>query len=110
MKLIDVPRQFNTDDKCLDYLEAMRWPSGVCCIECGSTKVSRIVRESKSKNKRTRLPSLFHATSAASHCPHRRHSPLFATGHSPLATVFVVRFFGGRSFSSDIQTLRAAHS
>lgn len=55
MKLIDVTRDFNTDDKCLDYLEAMRWPNGVCCVQCGSTKVSRITRESKSKNKRTRL-------------------------------------------------------
>src|SRR5579872_3821107 len=55
MKLIDVTRQFNTDDKCLDYLESMRWPNGLCCIACGSTKVSRITRESKTKNKRTRL-------------------------------------------------------
>lgn len=55
MKLIDVTRDFNTDEKCLDYLEAMRWPNGVCCVECGSTRVSRITREAKSKNKRTRL-------------------------------------------------------
>ncbi|MGH9733694.1 MAG: IS1595 family transposase [Candidatus Acidiferrales bacterium] len=55
MKLIDVTRQFKTDDDCLDYLEKMRWPNGVCCIECGSLNVSRITRESKTKNKRTRL-------------------------------------------------------
>jgi transposase-like protein len=55
MNLIDVTAEFNTDDKCLDYLEAMRWPNGVACIACGSTKVSRIVRETKSKNKRKRL-------------------------------------------------------
>jgi len=55
MNLIDVTAEFNTDDKCLEYLEAMRWPSGVACIECGSLKVSRITRESKTKNKRTRL-------------------------------------------------------
>lgn len=55
MKLIDITRQFNTDEKCLDYLEAMRWPNGICCIACGSTRVSRITRESKTKNKRTRL-------------------------------------------------------
>lgn len=55
MRLIDIQKEFNTEDKCLDYLEAMRWPSGVCCIECGSTNVSRITREAKSKNKRTRL-------------------------------------------------------
>ena len=33
----------------------MRWPNGVTCVECGSTKVSRITREARSKNKRTRL-------------------------------------------------------
>jgi ISXO2-like transposase domain/Transposase zinc-ribbon domain len=55
MKLIDVHKQFDTNDKCLDYLEAMRWPSGVCCIACGSLSVSRITREAKSKNKRTRI-------------------------------------------------------
>lgn len=55
MNLIDVTVAFDTDDKCLDYLEAMRWPNGVCCIACGSVRVSRITRETKSKNKRTRL-------------------------------------------------------
>ena len=55
MKLIDVTREFNTDDKCLDYLERMRWPMGLACLHCGSQKVSRVTRESKSKNKRTRL-------------------------------------------------------
>jgi hypothetical protein len=55
MKLIDIHKQFDSNDKCLDYLEKMRWPSGVCCIACGSVKVSTITRETKSKNKRTRI-------------------------------------------------------
>jgi ISXO2-like transposase domain/Transposase zinc-ribbon domain len=55
MKLIDVTRQFNTQDKCLDYLETMRWPSGIGCIECGSLKVSKITREAKGRNKQTRI-------------------------------------------------------
>jgi hypothetical protein len=57
MKLIDIHREFNTEEKALDYLVKMRWPNGVCCIECGSVKVSTITREAKSKNKnkRTRL-------------------------------------------------------
>jgi hypothetical protein len=55
MNLIDVTRQFKTDDDCLDYLEAARWPSGVGCIKCGSVKVSRIERETPGKNKRTRI-------------------------------------------------------
>jgi hypothetical protein len=29
MKLIDVTRQLNTEDKCLEYIENMRWPNGI---------------------------------------------------------------------------------
>src|SRR5208282_5775202 len=56
MKLIDVHKTFNTEEKCLAYIEKMRWPNGrVACVECGSLKISRITRESKGKNLRTRL-------------------------------------------------------
>jgi hypothetical protein len=55
MKLIDVHKQFDTEDKCLDYLERTRWPNGVCCIECGSVNVSQITREKRGKNRRTRI-------------------------------------------------------
>jgi len=55
MKLIDVNKQFDSQDKCLDYLEAMRWPKGVCCVECGSLKVSKIKRQKASKNKQNRI-------------------------------------------------------
>jgi len=55
MKLIDVTRQFKTDDDCLDYIEKMRWPNGVCCVHCGVLNVSKITREKKGKNQRTRI-------------------------------------------------------
>ncbi len=55
MKLIDVTRKFKTDDDCLDYIEKMRWPSEIGCVHCGSVKVSKITREAKSKNQRTRI-------------------------------------------------------
>jgi transposase-like protein len=55
MKLIDVTKQFTTDDKCLDYIEKMRWPNGVCCVHCGVLNVSKITREKKGKNQRTRI-------------------------------------------------------
>ncbi len=55
MKLIDVTKQFSTDDKCLDYIEKMRWPNGVCCVHCGVLNVSKITREKKGKNQRTRI-------------------------------------------------------
>ena len=54
MKLIDVTRQFSTEDKCLDYLERMRWPAGVCCVHCGVMNVSTITRTA-GKNKRVRI-------------------------------------------------------
>ncbi|HEV2196152.1 MAG TPA: IS1595 family transposase, partial [Candidatus Acidoferrum sp.] len=55
MKTIDVTRQFSTEDQCLDYLEKSRWPHGVCCVHCGVLNVSRITREKKGKNQRTRI-------------------------------------------------------
>jgi len=42
VKLINVTKQFATEEACLDYLEHMRWPTGLCCIECGSVKVERL--------------------------------------------------------------------
>jgi transposase-like protein len=54
MKLIDVTRKFATEDQCLDYIQAMRWPHGVGCVHCGSMSVSTITRTA-GKNKRTRI-------------------------------------------------------
>ena len=57
MKLIDVTQRFTTDDKCLDYIEKVRWPNGeLGCVHCGEVgRVSRIVRQTKSKNQRNRI-------------------------------------------------------
>jgi transposase-like protein len=57
MKLIDVTKKFTTDDKCLDYLEQMRWPNGeIGCVHCGEIgRISKITREKKGKNQRTRI-------------------------------------------------------
>jgi transposase-like protein len=42
MNLVELVEQFGSEDKCRAYLEALRWPNGVRCIRCGSTKISRI--------------------------------------------------------------------
>jgi transposase-like protein len=59
MKLIDVTRQFATEDSCLDYLESMRWPNGeIGCVHCGEIgRISKITRneEHKGKNRRVRI-------------------------------------------------------
>lgn len=41
LSLIDIHKAFGTEDQCLDYLEAARWPEGVRCLKCGSDKVSK---------------------------------------------------------------------
>src|SRR5579883_567893 len=88
MNLIDVTRTFKTDDDCLDYIEKMRWPSGVCCITCSSMNVSRITRESESKNKRTRLYQCLEKE-----CTQGQFSPtagtVFHDSHLPLTKWFM---------------------
>jgi len=39
MQLID---QFGSEDLCRTYLEHLRWPGGVRCVNCGSDSISRI--------------------------------------------------------------------
>jgi len=57
MKLIDVTRQFKSDDDCLAYIEKMRWPNGeIACVHCGEIgRVSTITRQKVGDNKRTRI-------------------------------------------------------
>jgi transposase-like protein len=55
MNLIDVTKQFATDEQCLEYLEQMRWPDGVRCPTCGNSKISKITRKSATKNVRKSL-------------------------------------------------------
>src|SRR5947209_5784488 len=52
MNLIDVSKQFATPEACNDFIEAMRWPEGVECLECASKRVSKYVKQAGS---RTRL-------------------------------------------------------
>src|SRR6202047_5673325 len=87
MRMIDVTAKFNADDKCLDYLEAMRWPNGVACVHCGVMNVSKITREKAGKNKRARIYQClekecgkqFSATSGT----------IFNDTHLPLTTWFL---------------------
>ena len=38
IQLIDVTKAFKSDEQCLAYLEAMRWPDGVRCPICGNQR------------------------------------------------------------------------
>jgi transposase-like protein len=52
MNLLDVHTELNTENKCLAFLEAMRWPDGVKCLACDSARISRITTKGK-VNKKT---------------------------------------------------------
>ena len=87
MDLIDVTSEFGTNEKCLAYLEALRWPDGVECTECGSKRVSKIARHKEGKNKRSvvyqclnpKCKAQFSATSGT----------LFNDSHLPLTKWFL---------------------
>ncbi len=40
--LLTLVDDFNTDAKCRELLERLRWPNGVACVRCGSLGVSEI--------------------------------------------------------------------
>jgi transposase-like protein len=40
--LIQLFEKFNSEDRCRELLELLRWPSGVCCLRCGNVSVSKI--------------------------------------------------------------------
>lgn len=87
MKLIDVTAKFRTENDCLDYLESLRWPDGqIGCVHCGEIgRISKITRESKGKNKRSRIYQCmacnkqFSATSGT----------IFNDSHLPLVKWFI---------------------
>jgi transposase-like protein len=87
MKLIDVTQKFSTEDKCLDYIEKMRWPDGeIGCVHCGEIgHISKITRATKGDNKRTRIYQCtvcgkqFSATSGT----------IFSDSHLPLTKWFL---------------------
>jgi transposase-like protein len=44
MNLVELVQEFADEAKCRAYLEALRWPDGVKCLRCQSSKVYRIAK------------------------------------------------------------------
>lgn len=40
--LLAIMNRFGDEEKCRTYLEQLRWPDGIKCLQCGSDKISRI--------------------------------------------------------------------
>lgn len=87
MKLLDRILKLDTERKCLNHLEALRWPMGVCCVACGSRKVSRVTRKTKTKNRRTRLYQCLEKTCAKQFSP--TVGTIFHDSHLPLTKWFI---------------------
>jgi transposase-like protein len=51
MNLLDIYKELNTEAKCLNFLEHMRWPDGVKCLSCESLRISRITSKGKTNKK-----------------------------------------------------------
>jgi transposase-like protein len=51
MNLLDIYKELNTEEKCLTFLEHMRWPDGVKCIACESPRITRITTKGKTNKK-----------------------------------------------------------
>lgn len=49
--LINVTREFGTEEQCLAYLEKMRWPDGVRCLSCGSGRISKFTTRGGVRNR-----------------------------------------------------------
>jgi transposase-like protein len=42
MNLIQLFEKFNSEERCRELLELLRWPTGVCCLRCGNLSVSKL--------------------------------------------------------------------
>jgi len=104
LSLIDIQEAFGTEDQCLDYLEAARWPEGVRCLKCGSDKVSRFVTNETTRERKDRKGQISEVRVAARRlyqcngepvddvqCRHQFSATagtIFDKSHLPLATWF----------------------
>jgi transposase-like protein len=47
--LISIQNELGTEEQCLEFLETLRWPDGVRCIECAQYKVSKFVAKGRAR-------------------------------------------------------------
>src|SRR5258708_35904 len=47
--VIDISQAFGTEEVCLAYLEAARWPKGVTCVRCSGERISKYVMKGREK-------------------------------------------------------------
>jgi transposase-like protein len=99
LSLIEVEREFGTEEQCLAYAAAARWPEGVRCLKCDSDKVSsfktneteREVTNRKGVTETRRVPARHLYQCNAEGCRHQFSAiagTIFSDTHLPLSTWF----------------------
>ncbi|MBI3895844.1 MAG: transposase [Acidobacteria bacterium] len=108
MALIDAiiknKRTFDTEEKCIAYLEKLRWPGGVSCPSCGCEKISRILAKGKS-GKNRRLYQCLEKSCRYQFSP--TTGTIFHDSHLPLKTWFdAIALIAGSKTDISVNQLR----
>ena len=92
MKGGKLPKQFETEEKCIAFLEALRWPDGVSCPKCGNGRISRF----QTSGKTGKLRQLYQCLA----CRYQfsvRTGTIFHDSHLPLQKWFTAMALVGES-------------
>jgi transposase-like protein len=95
--LITIATDYNTEEKCLAYLEAARWPEGLRCIGnnaegivCGSDKITKFsTKEGTRKNGRKIPARHLYQCQECGHQFTAKTETLFNDSHLPLTKWFI---------------------
>jgi hypothetical protein len=97
--LIEVEKAFGTEEQCLAYAAAARWPNGVRCLKCGSDKIAPFTTNETTRERTNKKGEVREVTVPARHlyqcnnegCRHQFSAiagTIFSDTHLPLSTWF----------------------
>jgi transposase-like protein len=92
MDLMQIAAEFSAEDVCLDYLEKVRWPDGVRCLEegCRSGRITKLsTKESQRRNGRKIPARHLYQCRECGHQFTARTGTLFSNSHLPLTKWFL---------------------
>ena len=67
LSLIEVEKQFGTEEQCLAYIASVRWPEGARCPKCGSEKVAAFKTNETTRERKRKDGSTYEARVPARH-------------------------------------------
>ena len=119
MNLKEIDREFDTEGKCIAFLERLRWPDGVVCPKCQGKDISAFTSVARGRSKNTRgtewKRSLYDCLNPK--CRNQfsvKSGTLFHDSHLPLRTwfkaiVFMCQAKKGRSANEMGRTIGCAY-